>query len=38
MPLLVATGISPDVNILHFTLGNVFAVSDLCVMMCGMMG
>ena len=35
VPLLVATGISPDVNILHFMLGNVLAVSDAMADGCG---
>ncbi len=28
VPLLVATSISPFVNVLHYTLGNVYAVSS----------
>ncbi len=30
VPLLVATSIAPQVNVLHYSLGNVYAVS-LCV-------
>ncbi len=32
VPLLVATSISPSVNVVHYTLGNVYAVSPcVCV-------
>ena len=33
VPLQVAVSLAPDVNVLHYTLGNVYAVS-LCVYVC----
>ena len=37
VPLQVAVSLAPDVNVLHYTLGNVYAVSHCvcsCVCMC----
>ena len=34
VPLLVATSIAPQVNVLHYTLGNVYAVSACVYMPC----
>ena len=32
VPLLVAISLSPNVNVLHYTLGNIYAVSEICLM------